>query len=250
MLLLAAKKRKGALEYVITVVFCLQPKNKIWKALVNDVKDKERLDIYELIRMDSDHITLLEYKPNPNSTKSVPLGKGLATHITNFQELYWECKDQGDPIDERFTLITADEFDVFQMELHQKRVKNINARLTSLMNTSNPHIADPLIEFKKGIKHDPASFPMLKDINQWDSWKRMFVAMAEAQGVQDVLEIGYSLLSSEVELFKEQQKYIYSVLLNTIKASPLKSIVINAKKDDIQKCWDDLVARSRTFHIS
>ena len=42
-------------------------------------------------------------------------------------------------------------------------------------------------------------------------------------------------------LFHEQQKYIYSVLLNTVKTSALKSIVINARKDNIQQCWDDIV---------
>ena len=37
-----------------------------------------------------------------------------------------------------------------------------------------------------------------------------------------------------VTLFKEQQKYVYSVLLNTVKDPVLKSIDINASKNDIQ----------------
>ena len=104
------------------------------------------------------------------------------------------------------------------------------------------HTPDPLAEFRKGIKQDPPStFPTLKDINQWDSWKRIIVATAKAQGVHNNLNIGYSLSSNEVPFFNEQQKYIYSVLLNTVKASTLKLIIINAKKDNIQKCWDDIV---------
>ena len=53
---------------------------------------------------------------------------------------------------------------------------------------------------------------------------------AEAQGVQDVLDpIDLSPIG-DVMLFKEQQKYVYSVLLNTIKDPVLKSIIINAKQ--------------------
>ena len=65
---------------------------------------------------------------------------------------------------------------------------------------------DPLIEFQKGIKCDPSAYPILKDIKQWDSWKRMFVATAEAQGVQNILDIEYLPSIAEEPLFKEQQK--------------------------------------------
>ena len=117
MSLLAVEKCREALEYVVTIVFHLKPKNEVWIALVNAVKDEEQLDIYRLIRMDPDHISLLEYKPDSNSMKCIPLGKGLATlMITSFQDLYLENKDQGDPIDEKFMEITADEFNVFQMD--------------------------------------------------------------------------------------------------------------------------------------
>ena len=100
---------------------------------------------------------------------------------------------------------------------------------------------DPLVEFWKGIKWDPSAYPILKDINQWDLWKRIFVATAEAQGIQNILNIGYSLPRHEKPLFLEQQKYVYSVLLNMVKASTLKSIVINAKKDSIPQCWDTIM---------
>ena len=69
----------------------------------------------------------------------------------------------------------------------------------------------------------------------------MFVATAEAQGVQDVLGPGHLPAISNIALFKEQQKYIYSVLLNTVKDPVMKSIIINVNKDDVQKCWGNLV---------
>ena len=112
---------------------------------------------------------------------------------------------------------------------------------TTALQNPTIHAPDPLTEFRKGIKQDLSTFPTLKDINQWDSWKRIFVTTAKAQSVHNILNIGYSPPPNEVPLFHKQQKYIYSVLLNTDKASTLKSIVINARKDNIQQCWDDIV---------
>ena len=78
--------------------------------------------------MDPDHISLLEYKLSSNSMKFIPPGKGLATLITSLQDLYWDCKDQGDPIDEKFMEIMDDELDVFQVDQCQKRISNTNAK--------------------------------------------------------------------------------------------------------------------------
>ena len=46
MSLLPVNKCKAALEHLVTMVFQLEPKNEIWKALVNDVRKEEQLDIY------------------------------------------------------------------------------------------------------------------------------------------------------------------------------------------------------------
>ena len=34
------------LEHVITTAFCFEPKNEIWKTLVNDIRSEEHLDFY------------------------------------------------------------------------------------------------------------------------------------------------------------------------------------------------------------
>ena len=35
-----------------------------------------------------------------------------------------------------------------------------------------------------------------------------------------------------------KKKYIYSILLNDVKAMTLKAIVVNATKDAVPDCWD------------
>ena len=93
MSLLPVKEGKAALEHVITTVFHIEPKNEIWKALVNDVRSEEHLDIYRFLQLDPDEVAILEYKMKDSTTKLVPLTKGLAILITNFQEMYWELKN-------------------------------------------------------------------------------------------------------------------------------------------------------------
>ena len=231
---------KEALEHVVMTVFRLPQKNEIWSALVNDARDENHLDVYVLIRMTEDHIDSLKYKATAKAIKMVELPKGLKVYITNFQAFYWDHKGSGNPITD-FLSITANEFDEFLVDYWWKQVNDPNNKPTPLAAGGKVLAPDPLADFKKGVKHDPTHFPPIKDIKQWDSWKRLFVATAEMQGVKNVLEIAYTLHAFEVNLFKEQQKYVYSVLLNTVKAPTLKSIIIDAKKDNIQKCWDDLV---------
>jgi len=77
---------------------------------------------------------------------------------------------------------------------------------------------------------------MIKNIEQWDNWKRVFEATAEAQGVNNILDLKYNPLNpAEGQLFDAQQNYIYAVLLNTVKDFFLKSIVINHTNRNVQE---------------
>lgn len=240
MTLLPYDKWKEVLEHIVTSVFRLPQKNDIWSTLVNDVMDEKCLDIYVLLRMTEDHIDSLEYKPTAKVTKMVGLPKGMKVYITNFQAFYWDHRGSGNPITD-FLAITADEFDEFLDDYQWKQINDPNYKPTPLAAGGKMLTPDPLADFKKGVKHDPTHFLPIKDIKQWGTWKRSFVAITKAQGRHNVLDIAYTLHPSKVDLFKEQQKYIYSVLLNTVKAPTLKSIIIDTKKEDIQKCWDNLV---------
>ena len=67
------------------------------------------------------------------------------------------------------------------------------------------------------------------------------MAMAEAQGVKKVIDPMYIPPPSEDALFHEQKKYMYSVLLNVVKAMALiKAIMVNAMKDAVPDCWDTM----------
>ena len=77
--------------------------------------------IFTGLRLDPDEIATLEYKLKDSSTTLVPLNKGFAVLITNFQEMYWEHKDADkDYDDDQILLIMADKFNTYQNSLQTK----------------------------------------------------------------------------------------------------------------------------------
>ena len=75
-----------------------------------------------------------------------------------------------------------------------------------------------VLEFKKGIKPDPASFTIMKDNKQWDSVHRTLKAQTNYQDVADVLDPNYVPKSTEdiALLFDEKQKNTMSSVLDKI----------------------------------
>jgi hypothetical protein len=76
-----------------------------------------------------------------------------------------------------------------------------------------PRVWDVVLEFKKGIKLDPASFAVLNDNKQWDYVHRTLKAQKACyQDVDDALDLTYVPSTAEdIVLFEEKQKYMYSV---------------------------------------
>ena len=60
-----------------------------------------------------------------------------------------------------------------------------------------PKPGDLVLEFKKGIKQDPASSTIMKNNKQWDSVHRTLKAQTNYQDVADVLDPNYVPKSTE-----------------------------------------------------
>ncbi|KAL7570793.1 hypothetical protein ACA910_014422 [Epithemia clementina (nom. ined.)] len=101
-----------------------------------------------------------------------------------------------------------------------------------------------LSAFKRGIKRDSAAFPTFKDDKYYDYFSRTFEAVADAQGLGDLLDPTFKPDHSDeyaVALFHEQQKFLYSVLLTTLQTDEGKSIVrAHAKDKDAQAILREL----------
>ena len=117
---------------------------------------------------------------------------------------------------------------------------------TTTAPTSSTRAADPVMDFKKGIKRDPDAFCKLKDDKNWDAFLRSTKATARAQGVQQVLDPTYvpnPTDASAVALFDLQQAYMYSVAETTLLTDTGKKLVRNYESTyNAQSVYKDLIA--------
>ena len=103
-----------------------------------------------------------------------------------------------------------------------------------------------LDSFKKGIKRDPTLFPILNDEKAPTTWHREMEVQAKAQGVDDVLDDSYIPATAiEQDLFKEKNRYMYSVLMKVVKSDRGRSIVTSHFRDkpndsDAQAAYKEL----------
>ena len=107
------------------------------------------------------------------NVKPTKLIGGLKAQVHTFVGLYWARDKAGTPIED-FLALTPEEFVKYSPESQHQKANDPNNRPTSLQ--ANIHHWICWQRFKRGVKWDPTVFEMIKDIKQWDSWKRTFMA--------------------------------------------------------------------------
>jgi hypothetical protein len=92
---LPSTKAKEAVKYVIGTVLDFNPVDDcpLWLALINDVTDESRVNLYnQWLWLTPDDILTLQYCPEPSKQKIIPLSRGYHTHITRFKAMYSELQ--------------------------------------------------------------------------------------------------------------------------------------------------------------
>jgi hypothetical protein len=149
------------------------------------------------------------------------LGLGYQQLIRVFSAFIETKNDEGDPIHlDLQNKCTKAEFDEYRLVGFAKYVGvHQGPAPTSVLPkalagcTFPAKVRDPVLEFKKGIKRDLASFTVMKENKQWDSVHRTLKSQTSYQDVADVIDPSYVLQTVEdIALFEEKQKYMYSVL--------------------------------------
>ncbi|KAL7569554.1 hypothetical protein ACA910_013923 [Epithemia clementina (nom. ined.)] len=163
------------------------------------------------------------------------------------------------PIGADLLQLSADEFDAFRCFSassntfhHPSPSSGQHPHMMSPLSVGTPshgtaHKSEyyhQLSAFKKGIKRDSTAFPTFKDDRYFDYFSRLFEAVADAQGLGELLDPDFQPDSSDeyaVALFNEQQKFLYSVLLTNLQTDEGKSIVrAHAKDKDAQAILREL----------
>ena len=90
-----------------------------------------------------------------------------------------------------------------------------------------------LTNFKKGIKRDASAYPIFKNERYYNTFLRHFKATAKAQGLNSPMDPNFTPGSDEHEqqLFEEQQDFLYSVLISSLKTEFSKALVKDHEGD-------------------
>ena len=90
-----------------------------------------------------------------------------------------------------------------------------------------------LTNFKKGIKRDASAYPIFKNERYYNTFIRHFKATAKAQGLSTLMDPNFTPGSDEYgqQLFQEQQDFLYSVLISSLKTDYSEALVKDHEGD-------------------
>ena len=90
-----------------------------------------------------------------------------------------------------------------------------------------------LSNFKKGIKSDASAYPIFKNERYYNTFIRHFKATAKAQGLNSLMDPNFTPGSDEYEqqLFQDQQDFLYSVLISSLKTDFSEALVKDHEGD-------------------
>jgi hypothetical protein len=241
------------MKYVIGMVldFNLVNDCPLWLAMLNDVTDKSRVNLYnQWLWLTPDDILAQQYRPEPSKQKIVPLSRGYHTHVTRFKAMYSELQCTPGWTDLDIFKITYDEYMAFSRHYMAGQITlNLLSPAPNLYASST----DPVTLFTKSIKQEPKDFPVIKLLNQWDSIKCVVNATATIQLIAEMLNHTYIPSAGDKPLFDLKNSYWYKVLVDIIQESSLRAIVNAGPAGDGQTVWTNIVTeakKSTTAHIS
>ena len=90
-----------------------------------------------------------------------------------------------------------------------------------------------LTNFKKGIKRDASAYPIFMNERYYNTFICHFKATAKAQGLNSIMDPNFTPGSDEHEqqLFQEQQDFLYSVLISSLKTEFSEALVKDHEGD-------------------
>ena len=111
----------------------------------------------------------------------------------------------------------------------------------------NNHKSSEAEMFMKSIKKDRTAYPTLKEDRQWDKWNRSLKAVARTHGCEIILDPSYVPGNEgEIELFKEKQKFMYSVFEDKVLTNTGLTLVRKYEENfDAQNIYRGLLKHSK-----
>ena len=215
---------KAAFDHVLDTVLDRYGSKDLKIALVKE----GFVDIFQVLTIKDSDIESLVYQDPADATKTVPIRRGDVGMLKCFKAYVNHRNISGTPIDDTDWInLTQAEFDLFRIDPTNLLRVTAATTATSAPRTNSSSIKYTAVDlFRRGIKRDPSLFPQLKDEKYNDNWHRTFETQARAQDVHNVVNPNYKpMTQEEMDLFVEQQKYVYAVLESKVLTDFGKSLV-------------------------
>ena len=105
-----------------------------------------------------------------------------------------------------------------------------------------------LTNFKRGIKRDASAYPIFKNERYYNTFICHFKATAKAQGLRTLMDPNFTPGSDEYEqqLFQEQQDFLYSVLISSLKTD-FSEALVKDHEGDAQLILDQMNMNNNSF---
>ena len=149
---------------------------------------------------------------------------GKATHFGPFYYIQIDPQDY-----DEWRISTPEE------EIHFQTPSKLGSPATprSMATSQASESYITLTNFKKGIKRDASAYPILMNERYYNTFIRHFKATAKAQGLNTLMDPNFTPGSDEYEqqLFQEQQDFLYSVLISSLKTDFSEALVKDHEGD-------------------
>eukprot|EP00984_Skeletonema_dohrnii_P016037 scaffold7035_cov162-Skeletonema_dohrnii-CCMP3373.AAC.3 len=121
-------------------------------------------------------------------------------------------------------------------------VPSVGATANSQTSTTSTANSRELEAFRKNIKMDASTYPILADDAAWHAFNQEWTALCVLYQIKDVLEPNYIPPLDKVDLFKAHQSFLMTVMMAKIKTTRGKEIVrSHVANNNAQAAWKDLV---------
>ena len=246
-------EEKKGLNYILEFVLDLGENSPLSLALEN-VGITSPLD---LISLSYENIEDLVYNEVEEGTeKKIPKHNCMCLHIFK----YWVNADLSyqriNFLKREWDKIRFEDFEDYRLQIKIDKVflksmppsppPSDTPTVATLCATSTRTWLSPARFSKKTVKRDSSLYPFMTDPSQWGSFNHEFCAIARSQKVEQVIDTHYAPHSSEEkDLFNEQQAFIYSVLIKSLKFDQGQKIV-RANKGNVQKIYSQLTKEMET----
>ena len=149
---------------------------------------------------------------------------GKATHFGPFYYIQIDPQDY-----DEWRISTPEE------EIHFQKPSKLGSPATprSMTTSQASESYITLTNFKKGIKRDASAYPILKNERYYNTFICHFKATAKAQGLNTLMDPNFTPGSDEYEqqLFQEQQDFLCSVLISSLKTDFSEALVKDHEGD-------------------